>query len=296
MIGGPELAATCATAGPYLAAKLVALDARLVDVTPRVLASGDDEEAVHDLRVGLRRTRTVLEVGRPVLGRFYADEVRRALKEIMDATGALRDEEVLRALIGSLGVTHPDAATWLAGRARRERRLRGALVRLVREGKLDQGRRLLEALLAFRVNPERDRRLSKFARRAVEEARRGVDRRRGARVTDMEALHRLRIAYKRLRYTAETFDDALPSDLSALAQPAARFQGRLGDLHDVDVAIGCVRRARSLSLEGREELLAALDREREVRLAGYLKEVGVTPAPPTVQALGTESLRKISTR
>jgi CHAD domain-containing protein len=296
MTGGPELATTCATVGPYLAAKLAALDARLVDVTPRVLASGDDEEAVHDLRVGLRRTRTVLEVGRPVLGRFHADEVRRALKEVMDATGALRDEEVLRALVGSLGVTHPDAAVWLDSRARREKRLRTALVRAVRDGTLDRGRSLLEALLAFRVNPARDRRLTKFARRAVEQARRGVDRRRGARVTDGEALHRLRIAYKRLRYTAETFEDALPSDLAALAQPAARFQSRLGDLHDADVAIGCVRRARSLSPDGRTEILAALDREREVRLAGYLKEIGVAPAPPTVQAAGTDSLRKISTR
>jgi len=296
MTGGPELATTCATAGPYLAAKLSALDARLADVTPRVLASGDDEEAVHDLRVGLRRTRTVLEVGRPVLGRYHADEVRRALKEVMDATGALRDEEVLLALVGSLGVTHPDAATWLESRARREKRLRASLVRLVRHGALDRGRKLLEALLAFRVNPARDRRLTKFARRAVEQARRGVDRRRGARITDGDALHRLRIAYKRLRYTAETFEDALPSDLAALAQPAARFQGRLGDLHDVEVAIGCVRRARSLSPDGRAELLAALERELELRQAAYLKEIGVAPAPPTVQAAGTDSLRKTSTR
>ena len=296
LLEGPKLATASPTVGSYLVRKLGALGDKLTDVTPRVLASGDDEEAVHDLRVALRRTRTVLEVGRPVLGRFQADEVRRALKQVMDATGALRDEEVQRALIASLGVAHPDVAHWLEGRLRRELRLRRALVRMVRAGTLEQGQRLLEALLAFRVNPARDRKLTKFARRAVDRARRGVDRRRDAPTADAEALHELRIAYKRLRYTVETFADALPSDLAVLAQPAARLQGRLGDLHDVDVAIGCVRRARSVSPEGRAELLAALGRERDARVASYRKEIGEAPPPPVSQPVGAEALRKISTR
>jgi CHAD domain-containing protein len=284
------------TVGPYLAGKLRALDGRLHDVAPRVLASGDDEEAVHDLRVALRRMRTVLEVGRSVLGRFYADEVRRALREVMRATGDLRDEEVLLALIGSLGVEHPDVATWLQARRRRERRLRRALFRAVRNGELEHGCGLLEALLLFRIDPDRDRRLTKFARRAVEGARRDVDRRRDAPLHDVDALHRLRIAYKRLRYTVDTFADALPTDLAALSQPAARFQGRLGDLHDVDVAVGCVRRARALSPEARDALLAALAREREARLAAYARELGLLVLAPLAQAPGADSLRKISTR
>lgn len=296
MSEGPELATTAATVGPFLVDRLQALDARLRDVAPRVLASADDAEAVHDLRVALRRTRTVLEVGRPVLGRFHADEVRRALREIMTATGDLRDDEVLLELLASVGVSHPDVAAWLDARRRRERRLRGALGRSLRSGQLDRGRAMLEALLAFRIDPDRDRRLAKFARRAVERARREVDRRRGARVDDADGLHRLRIAYKRLRYTTETFADALPSDLAALAQPAARFQSRLGDLHDVDVALGCVRRARGMCPEARAELLAALAREREARVAAYARELGVAVVPPAPQAAGTDSLRKISTR
>ena len=185
---------------------------------------------------------------------------------------------------------------WLDARRKRERRLRAALVRLVRSGELDQGRTLLEALLAFRVNPSRDRRLAKFARRAVNGARREVDRRRSARPDDSAALHRLRIAYKRLRYTAETFAESLPTDLAALAQPAARYQGRLGDLHDVDVALLCVRRARGLSEEARAELLAALTRERGVRFAAYARDLGVAAVTPLVQPVGADSLRKTSTR
>jgi CHAD domain-containing protein len=284
----PELAKTAGKADPpvsdrvgaSLVAKLRELDGRLEEVAPRVLAHQTDDEAVHDLRVALRRMRTVLEIGRDVLGPFHADEVRRALRDVQRATGDLRDEEVLLALLGSLGVEAPDVGAWLDGRRRRERRLRRALVRLLQSGPsgvLGAGRKLLTALLAFRIKPSRDKRVHKYARRAVERARREVDRRRGARPDDPDALHRLRIAYKRLRYTVETFSEVLPEDLAVLAQGAARMQSRLGDLHDVDVAIVCVRRARALTPESGTELLAALDRERAVRVAAYLRLTGDGP-------------------
>lgn len=286
--------------GACLVGKLRELDRRLEEVAPRVLARESDDDAVHDLRVALRRMRTVLEIGRDVLGPFHADEVRRALRDVQRATGDLRDEEVLLALLGSLGVEGADVAAWLDGRRGRERGLRRALVRLLQSGALDAGRGLLSALLAFRINPSRDKRVHKYARRAVERARRQVERRRGAGSDDPEALHRLRIDYKRLRYTVETFAEVLPTELAALAQSAARMQSRLGDLHDVDVAIACVRRARALTHESRAELLAALARERALRVAAYVRLAGDGGDAPILaapdQPVGVVSLRKISTR
>jgi CHAD domain-containing protein len=291
------IASTGTTAGPYLAEKLRKLDARLHEVEPRVLATERDEAACHDLRVALRRTRTVLEVGRKVLGRFQADEVRGTLRELMRASGVLRDEEVLIAVVSSLGVVRPDVTSWIETRRRRERVLRRVLTGRVRAGELQRGQRLLGALLAFRPDPRRDRRLAKLARRAVDKARREVERHKLVAPDDVSALHDLRIAYKRLRYTVETFEGALPHDLSMLAQTAARFQKRLGDVHDVDVAIGAVRRARTLTDEGRADLLAALYRLRVDRIAAYARERGVTIVPSVPpQAVGGEGLRKISTR
>ena len=296
MTHGAPLASTGPTAGPFLAAKLRGLDARLAEVAPRAL-SGADRNAVHDLRVALRRARTVLELGRGVLGKFHADEVRRALRDIQRATGAVRDEEVLLELLGSLASAGPDVRAWLDGRQRRERRLQGALRRMLRAGDLDRGRRLMAALLEFRIKPSQDRRLAKFARRTVEEALQDVERRRGTATDDAAGLHRLRIAYKRLRYTVETFADALPAEQGALARAAARFQGRLGDLHDVDIAIACVRAARALSEDGRAALLATLARTRSARVAAYERELGAAAiAPEPDQAVGTLALRKSSTR
>jgi CHAD domain-containing protein len=269
-----------ATAGLFLVEKLRALDARLAAVSPRVATSTDDIEAIHDLRVALRRTRTILEVGRAVLGRFHANEVRRALRDLQRASGELRDEEVLLELFTSLGVDSPGVSDWLEVRRARERRLRRGLMKSLQAGELDRGRRLLQALLLFPVKPSRDKRLSKVGRRAVDRARRDVLRQRTARTDDPKALHRLRIAYKRLRYVIETFAEALPSDLAGLAQPAARFQGRLGDLHDVDVAIAAVRRARALPESSRRDLLAALARARLERLSTYAREIGLVNMAP----------------
>jgi CHAD domain-containing protein len=147
---------------------------------------------------------------------------------------------------------------------------------------------LLSALLAFRVNPAKDKRLTKFARRAVDSAKTATERIEQPAIDDAEALHRLRIAYKRLRYTAEAFVEALPDDLATLAPLAARLQRRLGDLRDVDVAVDVVLKARALA--DRAPVLAALGQVRAARAEAYAKAVS------GAQAEGADSLRKISTR
>jgi CHAD domain-containing protein len=204
---------------------------------------------------------------------------------------------VLLELMASLPVSDANVLAWVQARQRRERTIRRALVRLIEAGELDRWRRLLDALLAFGVDPSRDKRLSKFARCAVERARRRIERRRGARTDDPMALHQLRIAYKRLRYVVEVFSEALPSPLAALAQPASRLQNLLGSVHDVDVVIGCVRRARSLSHESRRDLLGVLMRLRDERTARYAAESDLLArAGEAAHASGTDSLRKTSTR
>jgi CHAD domain-containing protein len=62
--------------GAFVKTQLDGFRERLAAATERVLSSSDGE-AVHDLRVALRRTRTALQLGRDVLGRFRADVVRR---------------------------------------------------------------------------------------------------------------------------------------------------------------------------------------------------------------------------
>lgn len=259
-------------ASAFVVGKLRECDAALAAVVPRLLAKEVDDEAVHDLRVAIRRMRTLLKMSRQLFGRWHADVVREAFAQVMRATGDLRDEEVLQETLADAS-SAPELAAWLEGRKAREARLRRAVIARIQRGDLDRARLLLKALLVFPVDPERDLDLARFARRTVERARRKVERRREVDPSDVTGMHDLRIAYKELRYSIELLADALPIDARALLEPATVFQKRLGELHDVDVAIEVVRNAKGLPAAARDETLAALAAMREKRVAKYLREL-----------------------
>src|SRR5205085_10514260 len=65
---------------------------------------GHDEEALHDLRVALRRFRSTLRAWRAVLGRLRG-RLRSSLRRIIDATGGARDAEVLLKLFAAEQLT-----------------------------------------------------------------------------------------------------------------------------------------------------------------------------------------------
>ncbi len=265
-----------ARVAPFVARQLRALDAELAPTLPRVVRGGDDE-AVHDLRVAIRRIRTLLKLARPIYGRFHADAVRDAFTVIHRATGTLRDEEVLEETLADVAV--PAFAPWRTRRKARERALRRAVVARLQAGDLTRARALLRALVTLPVRPARDKDAGKFARRVIEQARGRVESMRDVEPSDVVGLHNLRIAYKELRYAAELFAAALPIDLAAMAEPAAKFQKRLGTVHDVDVALASVRRARGLELATRSAVLAELTAMRERAIAKYEADMSRAPGP-----------------
>jgi len=256
----------------FLAHKARAFNDALEAAQPRVLGN-TDSEAVHDLRVALRRLRTLLKLARPIFGEFHTDAVRQAFADLQTSTGDLRDEEALADTLEGLGLDHTSLVSWRTRRMARDKRLRSGLVRRLRQGELDRARAMLLALLTLPVRPDRDVALHKFARRMVQKARRGVESRRDTPPDDVVGLHDLRIAYKKLRYAVEIFAEALPADLAAMAEPAARFQKRLGDIHDLDVAKIALARARGLDAGTRLLVIAALDEGRAKKLAKYVAEM-----------------------
>ena len=258
-------------AGPHVAKKLRELDVALTATLPRVVEGGDDE-AIHDMRVAIRRMRTLLKMSRRLFGTWHTDVVRRSFADTMRATGDLRDEEVLEETLSEAS-DHPDFTAWIAARRVREQRLRRAVVTRIERGDLDRSRLMLKALLVFPVDPERETDLARFARKTVEGARRKVEKQRDVEVNDVLGMHDLRIAYKELRYSIELLSDALPIDARAMLEPATVFQKRLGEVHDVDVAIETVANAKNLAPPAREEALVTLAAVRQKRIAKYLREL-----------------------
>ena len=58
---------------------------------------------------------------------------------------------------------------------------------------------------------------------------------------NVQGLHNLRIAAKRLRYTLELFRDALPQECGPMIKEVEQIQEELGTLHDLDVMIALLR-------------------------------------------------------
>ncbi len=269
------------SASSLLVRKVREVDRELAAAIPRVIKGGDDE-AIHDMRVAIRRLRTLLKLARGVFGRFHADAVRAAFTAVHRATGTLRDEEVLDETLDEVTCDAPPFVAWKARRRARERSLRRAVVARLRAGDLTRARHLLRALITLPVRPSRDRPAAKLARRAIDRARRGVEQRRDAPTDDGVALHDLRIAYKELRYAAEILGDALPADLAAMREPASKFQKRLGEIHDADMAILAVKRARGLDEVTRALVLGSLDALRAKRVGKYVAEMAPTASEPEI--------------
>ena len=258
-------------AAPFVLRKLRELDTALVETIPRVRGDAD-EEAIHDLRVAIRRLRTLLKMARKLFGRWHADVVRNAFAEVMKATGNLRDEEVLEETLEGAS-EHPEFGTWVHKRKSREKKLRANVVTRIERGDLDRARLMLKALLVFPVEPKRNAELGRFARRTVERARRDVEAKRDVGIDDVTGLHDLRIAYKELRYSIELLAEALPIDERAMLEPATVFQKRLGEVHDVDVALDVLTHAKALPDDARAQAKTKLGALRDKRISKYLREL-----------------------
>ena len=58
---------------------------------------------------------------------------------------------------------------------------------------------------------------------------------------DVQGLHNLRIAAKRVRYTLEVFEEALPEACKPIVDELAQLQDELGAVHDSDVMVALLR-------------------------------------------------------
>lgn len=298
MSGAGEQAGAAERASDVLGPVLLDLVRAAREAAARVAAGAGatavkDAEAVHDLRVSVRRLRTLLRPARRVYGQKKIRAIEAALGRFADATGALRDEEVLRETLASLAL--PAAignvvTAWVRRRGRQERALRAGVVRLVATGEANVGGErggskeppvdrvdpaapggketlsLEEALAALerRVTSGKAKRAraTEVAEKALARARAGVRELAESDPTDGAAMHALRIRFKRLRYTAELFAGVLGDDAHAIAKAAAKMQKRLGELHDLEVAMARVGRARGLTAATRGRVRRELARER----------------------------------
>lgn len=216
----------------------------------RRMRDGEDGEALHDFRVGLRRLRTHLKAYRP----FHAAgrKAEERLKALAGRTGGARDAEVaaawLEARRGDLKPDETAGADWLAERLRAER----AAVDPEREagptgGIPERWERLARDLKRRLARDPRNADPAPFARVAVERLGTHAGRLR-ARLgavrdeADQAEAHRARIAAKRLRYLLEPLEGAADG-VGEATRALADLQDTLGAMHDMDALLARLGKA-----------------------------------------------------
>lgn len=215
-----------------------------------VLAS--DTEALHGMRIALRRLRTALRVFSAVVGNRYPGGIKSELRWISRELGPARDIDVLIAdLVAPLRRRYSrDRKVMRVSRDFEQRRasLYGEVAVTLRSRRLcnleSQLKHWLEAgqWLASRSGSAaraRDRPVAPLAAKALARRRHKI-RRLGRRLPTLDRTHRhrLRIRAKKLRYTIEFFADLFPGGKRAkrrrkMLTALEALQDSLGALNDL---------------------------------------------------------------
>lgn len=216
---------------------------RRIEDSLATLLQRDEEEDVHALRVAVRHLRAVLWIFGPLLPRGMTERWKDDLGALADAAGNVRDWDVFLAETMQPALDRQPGDPILHA-VIDTARVRRQLAREAMLAGLDQHRNdTLPALhrdlahLPVHTDDGSDA-LRPFARKRVQKARKTLrQRKRRARHDGLRAVHRQRIAGKRLRYAIEALRPVLPEQKAKrLHRKLVKGQGKLGSVVDDSVA------------------------------------------------------------
>ena len=232
-----------------------------------------DQEFLHDLRVAVRRGRTVLKLARDVLPEEPRAALAAELKWLGDVTTPARDLDVNITDFPALEAVavadelRGDIAPFTALLAERGETAHYNLQSALRSARF---RRLMAESLASLLPSEpvdAQPLTAELARRRLDETFGRVIK-RGRRIDESspdEAVHDLRKRAKELRYTLEFFSGLLPGDQAGpLVKDLKGLQDVLGDFNDTVVQ-------RALLLEAAEALAAEGASARTIVVLGEMR-------------------------
>jgi len=226
-----------------------------------------DLESLHQMRVGLRRLRSVLALFKDVVQ--LPDDLAQELEWLADELGAARDWDVLaEASLAELAARLPGEQRLVLVRqaaldaSREPHAAAAAAAGSARYTRLVLGlSRWLHGALWRDAAPQAkdrlDARLSGFADKVLRRAHQKLRKRGGERGgASPKARHRVRIAAKKARYTIEFFESLYrQKQVGPYVNSLACLQEEFGKLNDAVVADGLLAQLR----QGRKELAGAID-------------------------------------
>jgi CHAD domain-containing protein len=224
-----------------------------------------DKDSVHDLRVALRRCRTMAEALSQVNPDSGWRKIRKSSRDLFRVLGDLRDTQVERLSVKKLAAPGERLRVHLLRMlSERERLQRDAARRALGDFSLKEWKRLSRRLARkARLFPLESIVFQRLALSKLQESSDLFIRARKAR--SGAAWHRARIGLKHFRYIAENF---LPRKYAPWTADVKRLQDLLGEVHDFDVLRADVRR-NSAGIDPAivADWLERIQSQRKVRLA-----------------------------
>lgn len=267
-------------AWPLLVAQMCH-DLRIIGLSRAIALEGSSPEGVHLVRTHIRKLQATLAAATPWLGP-EVEQLNRQFRELAAGLNEVRDLDVYTEQTMNLVKTLPDVRARVTTRL--EQALNDALAGARRKSRtllerphLDKLFERFQKLLELKVDDHPELTIRELAVddlvRIVNKVRkviRGLD----GESSD-EALHRLRLRIKKLRYTLELYGVVVTEELRLVTRGARELQDLLGTHQDACVAVGYGQRlALQLPLipQNRDVLvtLGRLQSERE-RQSGQIR-------------------------
>jgi CHAD domain-containing protein len=234
-------------------------------------AVGLEVDPVHDLRVALRRCRSLADGFMAMDPDPSWKSMKKAGKKLFQALGGLRDMQVMQEWIEKVSEADNPVALRLLDHLRtREAECKQETVQDLNKFDRKQWGQWSRTLprRSARVRPGS----SIFKHLALEKWTAAYDLHKHAmRTRSQISLHELRIGIKRFRYTVENF---LPDQHASWGRDLKVLQDLLGEVHDLDVLWNtAVQIGAFTDLESRSRWKTKLNEERASRIERYREKM-----------------------
>jgi CHAD domain-containing protein len=229
--------------------------------------SSPSMDAVHDLRVAIRRCRSVAAAMEEIDPDPAWPAMRKTARKLFRTLGALRDSQVMNEWVKKLGPeSDPVRAHLQASFESKEPQLRDAALRAIAKFDVRSWKRLGRALRQrSRLVPAGSLAAECLALERFEDAK--ELHAKALRSEKPKPWHALRIGLKRFRYNVESL---LPEQYAIWSDNLKRVQDLLGEVHDLDVLLEIVKKSDFVETEDSLNLWVDLiGRERHQCIRTY---------------------------
>lgn len=240
---------------------------RVLEIAPKVEPNWRKAE-VHDLRVAFRRCRTMGEALIEVSPSPRWRRIKKVSRKLFHASGDLRDTQVERSWVKKCGPVGDPVRRYmlrlLSCEEKKDRKAAAAALAAFDQKEWKKLKRKLQPKAEF--FPSGSVVFQRLAMARLNEAAQLYEE--AKRKRSSIAWHRLRIGIKKFRYVVENF---LPERYEAWSANLKQMQDHLGDVHDIDVLRGKLRRhASKLDPQALEKWREKLAIERKSILHEFL--------------------------